>query len=79
LKGCIASWLHKKVHFMGEAVALVAAETEEIAERALRMIHVEYQPLPGVFDPIEAMKPDAPQVQAGKSNIVTHYEVVKGR
>ena len=68
----------KKVHFMGEAVALVAAETEEIAERALKMIHVEYQPLPGVFDPIEGMKPNAPQVEEGKSNIVTHYEVVKG-
>jgi len=68
----------KKVHFMGEAVALVAAETDEIAERALRMIHVEYQPLPGVFDPIEGMKPKAPQVEEGKSNIVTHYEVVKG-
>ena len=69
---------YKKVHFMGEAVALVAAETEEIAEKALEMIKVEYQPLPGVFDPIEAMKPDAPQVEEGKSNIITHYEVVKG-
>jgi len=68
----------KKVHFMGEAVALVAAETEEIAEKAIRMIHVEYQPLSGIFDPVEAMKPDAPQVEDGKSNIVTHFEVVKG-
>jgi len=68
----------KKVHFMGEAVALVAAETEEIAERALDLIRVEYQPLPGVFDPLEAMKPDALKVQEGKSNIITHYEVVKG-
>jgi CO/xanthine dehydrogenase Mo-binding subunit len=68
----------KKVHFMGEAVALVAGETEEIAERALELIKVEYKELPGVFDPIEAMKPDSPQVQEGKPNIVTHYEVVKG-
>jgi len=68
----------KKVHFMGEAVALVAAETEEIAERALKMIHVEYQPLPGVFDPIESMKPKAPQMEEGKSNIITHFEVLKG-
>jgi CO/xanthine dehydrogenase Mo-binding subunit len=68
----------KKVHFMGEAVALVAAETVEIAERALNLIEVVYQPLPGVFDPIEAMKPDAPQVQEESSNIITHYEVVKG-
>ncbi len=69
---------NKKVQFMGEAVALVAAETEEIAERALKLIKVEYQPLPGVFDPIEAMKPDAPQVEEGKLNVITHYEVIKG-
>ncbi|MFB3883964.1 MAG: xanthine dehydrogenase family protein molybdopterin-binding subunit [Thermodesulfobacteriota bacterium] len=68
----------KKVRFMGEAVALIAAETEEIAERALKLIKVDYEPLPGVFDPIEAMKRDAPQVEDGKSNIVTHYEVIKG-
>jgi CO/xanthine dehydrogenase Mo-binding subunit len=68
----------KKVHFMGEAVALVAAETEEIAEKALRMIQVKYQALPAVFDPVEAIKSDAPPVETGKSNIVTHYEVIKG-
>lgn len=68
----------KKVHYMGEAVALVAAETEEIARRALELIEVKYEPIAGVFDPIEAMKPDAPQVQEGRSNIITHYEVIKG-
>jgi CO/xanthine dehydrogenase Mo-binding subunit len=68
----------KKAHYVGEPVALVAAETEEIAEEALRMIQVSYQLLPGVFHPVEAMKSEAPQVQEGKSNIVTHYEVVKG-
>jgi CO/xanthine dehydrogenase Mo-binding subunit len=68
----------KKVHFIGEPVALVAAETEEIAEKALEMIKVEYQPLPGVFDPLDAMKPEAPQVEEGRSNIITHCEVRKG-
>jgi CO/xanthine dehydrogenase Mo-binding subunit len=68
----------KKVRFMGEAVALVAAETEEIAEKALGLIEVKYKPLPGVFDPLEAMKPDAPQVEEGKSNIITHFEVIRG-
>jgi len=68
----------RKVHFMGEAVALVAAETEEIAGKALELIRVEYEPLPGVFGPIEAMKPDAPLVHEGRPNIITHYEVVKG-
>ena len=68
----------KKVHYAGEAVALVAAATEEIAEEALGLINVEYQALPGVFDPLEAMKPEAPQVEEGRSNIITHFEVVRG-
>ena len=68
----------KKVHYVGEAVALVAAETEEIAEQALELIKVEYEPLPGVFDPLEAMKPGAPQVEEGRSNIITHFEVIQG-
>jgi len=68
----------KKVRFMGEAVALVAAETEAIAQKALKLIKVNYEPLPGVFDPIEAMKPDAYQVGEGKSNVICNYEVRKG-
>jgi CO/xanthine dehydrogenase Mo-binding subunit len=68
----------QKVHYVGEPVALVAAETEESARRALDLIRVEYEPLPGVFDPLEAMKTDAPQVEEGRTNIITHFEVVKG-
>jgi len=51
-----------KVRFAGEAVAAVAAETEEIAERAIELIKVEYEPLPAVFDVVEALKPTAPLV-----------------
>jgi putative selenate reductase molybdopterin-binding subunit len=40
-------------------VAFVAAETEEIAERALELIEVEYEELPAILDPRESMKPDA--------------------
>ncbi len=68
----------KKVHYMGEAIALIAEESEAVAQKALELIKVVYEPLPGVFDPIEAMKPGAPQVQEGRPNIITHYEVVKG-
>lgn len=68
----------KKVHFVGEPVALVAAETEGIAEEALEKIKVEYEPLRGVYDPLEAMKSDAPLVEDGRSNIITHLEVIKG-
>lgn len=51
--------LADKVRRMGEAVAAVAAETEELAEKAVRAIEVEYEVLPVITDPIEAMKPGA--------------------
>ena len=51
--------LDHKVRFVGDRVAFVAAETEEIAERALELIEVEYEELPAILDPREVMKPDA--------------------
>lgn len=56
--------LERRVRFAGDAVALVAAETEEIAEEALKRIKVEYRILPAVFDIEEAMKNDAPQLHS---------------
>ena len=53
---------HEKVRFAGEPVAAVAAIDEETAAEALSLIEVEYEPLPAVFDPIEAMQPGAPLV-----------------
>lgn len=47
------------VYIAGEQIAAVAAETKEIAEEAIKLIKVEYEPLPGIFDPIDALKPDA--------------------
>jgi len=52
--------LAEKACHVGEAIAAVAAETGELAEKALNLIRVEYEPLPGVFDPFEAMKSGAP-------------------
>jgi CO/xanthine dehydrogenase Mo-binding subunit len=49
-----------KVRFIGEKVALVAAEDPDIAEEAALLIDVEYEPLPAVFDPLEALEPSAP-------------------
>ncbi|MBM2832195.1 MAG: xanthine dehydrogenase [Dehalococcoidia bacterium] len=46
-----------EVRFVGEAVALVAAESLEVAEEALDLIDVEYEELPAIFDAEEAMKP----------------------
>src|SRR5512136_1797432 len=54
--------LDRKVRFVGDAVALVAAETEEIALEALDGMEVEYERLPAVYDVEEAMEPNAPQL-----------------
>lgn len=56
--------LDRKVRFVGDAVALVAAETEEMAARALDLIQVDYEVLPAVFDVEAALEPDAPPLYA---------------
>ena len=50
------------VRYRGEIVALVAADTEEIALRAVELIKVRYERLPAVFDPREALLPGAPVI-----------------
>jgi len=54
--------LDRKVRFVGDRVAAVAAETEEIARRALELIEVEYEELPAVLDPRASMAPGAPVI-----------------
>ena len=49
-----------KVRFVGDRVAAVAAETVDAAEEALQLIEVDYDELPAVFDPLEAMAAGAP-------------------
>ena len=68
---------HDKVRYHGDAVAVIAAETLESAERAAQLVEVEYEPLPVVSDPVEAMKPDAPKVHE-KGNIQRHATVRVG-
>jgi CO/xanthine dehydrogenase Mo-binding subunit len=48
------------VRFVGDRVAAVAAETPDAAEEAINVIEVAYEELPAVFDPLEAIKADAP-------------------
>jgi len=54
--------LDNKVRFVGDRVAFVAAETEEIANQALELIEVEYEQLSSILDPAESMLPGAPQI-----------------
>lgn len=53
------------VRHLGQPVAAVAATRPDIAWEAVQRIKVEYEPLPPVFDALEAMKPDAPAIHEG--------------
>jgi CO/xanthine dehydrogenase Mo-binding subunit len=61
-----------RVRYTGEAVAMVAAETLELAQRAVAKIAVEYEPVEGIFDPHQAMKDGAPRIQDDKENVLDH-------
>jgi 4-hydroxybenzoyl-CoA reductase alpha subunit len=63
-----------KVRYQYEAVAAVAAIDEDLAEEACDLIQVDYEELPGIFDPEEAMQEGAPQVHDYvKNNVSVHY------
>lgn len=68
-----------RVRFIGDQVALVVAESEAIADKALHAIRVEYEDLPVVTDPREAMKEGAPLLHPDKgSNVFCRYRIRKG-
>ncbi|NLU82155.1 molybdopterin cofactor-binding domain-containing protein [Rhodococcus sp. HNM0569] len=54
------------LRFRGQRVAAVVADTLDQARRALALLVVEYEPLPAVFDPDEALAPGAPQLHGDK-------------
>jgi len=66
-----------KVRFLGDAISVIAAESKEIAETAAQLVDVDYEPLPVVTDPVEAMKPEATKVHAN-GNILRHETVRNG-
>ncbi len=66
-----------KVRAVGEPVALVAAENEAAACRALNLIEVTYEELTAVFTPADALKPDAPAIHE-KGNLLFTRKVKKG-
>ncbi len=65
-----------KVRFVGDPLAAVAAVDEETCYRALKLIEVEYEELPAVFDPMEAMQDGAPRLfdDRFENNINTHVD-----
>lgn len=66
-----------KVRYVGDGVALVAAETEAIAQHALELIQVEYESLEPVFDPREALKEAAPKIH-DEGNLLSFNKLRKG-
>ena len=57
--------LDTEARYVGDEVAAVAADDEDLAEAALSLIEVKYEQLPFVTDAVEAIKPDAPQTRPG--------------
>ena len=67
----------EETRYLGDALVLVAAETEEIAREALKHIKVEYEELNPITSPQEAILEDAPKIHE-KGNILTHEHLVRG-
>ena len=71
--------LTEHVRFYGDDVAAVVAENEVAAAQALRLIKVEYDPLPFVLDVQKAMEEDAPQLHENyPGNVLKHTSIHKG-
>ena len=68
----------KEVRYYGEPIALVAAESPDLAEQACQLIEVDLQPLPGVFDSVGAMEPSSRQVGEKPNNIASHFKIRQG-
>lgn len=62
----------EKVRFIGDEVAAVAAIDDDIAQEAMNLIEIDYEELPAVFDPKEAMDPGAPLIHEAERNISAH-------
>jgi selenium-dependent xanthine dehydrogenase len=67
----------ERVRYVGDSVAIVAAETREIATQALDLIEVEYEPQTVVSNPVQARQPEAPQLHLS-GNLLKHIKVRKG-
>ncbi len=67
-----------RVRFAGDRIALVVADTPEIAAAAASLVAIEYEDLPVVADALEALRPDAPRVHEDRSNVLLHQKVRKG-
>jgi xanthine dehydrogenase molybdenum-binding subunit len=67
----------ERVRYEGDALAIVAAETQQIADQAVALIEAEFDPQPIISDPIQARQPGQPQLHPN-GNLLKHIRVRKG-
>ncbi|HAE86148.1 MAG TPA: aldehyde oxidoreductase [Anaerolineaceae bacterium] len=67
----------ERIRYMGDALALIAAETQAIADQAVKLITFEVDPQPVLSNPQAALQPDAPQLHPN-GNLLKHIKVRKG-
>lgn len=67
----------ERVRYVGDTLAIVAAETREIAEQALELIEAEFEPLEVISDPVQARQPQTESLHP-KGNLLKHIKVRKG-
>ncbi len=66
-----------RVRFIGEPVAIIIADSVEIANQARKAVLVNYEALPAIFDPEQALQADAPAVHPD-GNLCSHFHVEDG-
>ncbi len=69
--------LNERVRYVGDSVAIVAAQTQQIAEQAVRLIEAEFDPQPIISDPVQARQSDVPSLHKS-GNLLKHIKVRKG-
>jgi xanthine dehydrogenase molybdenum-binding subunit len=69
--------INERVRYVGDALAIVAAETQEIAEQAVRLIEAEFELQPVITNPVQARQDGQPQLH-DKGNLLKHIKVRKG-
>jgi len=67
----------ERVRYVGDAIAIVAAETKEIAEQAVRMIEIQFEKKPVVSNAVQSRQPEAPKLH-DNGNLLKHIKVRKG-
>ncbi|HEX9720922.1 MAG TPA: selenium-dependent xanthine dehydrogenase [Ramlibacter sp.] len=68
----------EEVRYVGDVLAVVAAQTPHIARAAAGLVAVAYEPLPPLLDPAEAIKPSAPQVNPRHDNVLSRTSIQRG-